>query len=125
MNMKVGQKLFAIRQDRKLTQSEMAELIGYSNSAYGRLERGETSVEMEQVVKFAKKLNLSFQDFLPETIAFNNNSENGQVGFVMGNFYSYGHQETAQENQALREKIQLLEEKTNHLEEIISFLKKE
>ncbi|MFT6962780.1 MAG: transcriptional regulator with XRE-family HTH domain [Flammeovirgaceae bacterium] len=123
--MKIGHKLLTIRQDRKMTQNEMAELIGYSDSAYGRLERGITSVEMEQVVDFAKKLDLPFQDFLPETIAFNNNSENGQVGFVMGNFYSYGDKEASLENKSLREKIELLEDKINHLEEIISILKKE
>ncbi|MFT5617818.1 MAG: hypothetical protein ACI85I_001044, partial [Arenicella sp.] len=46
-------------------------------------------------------------------------------GFVMGNFYSYGDKEASLENKSLREKIELLEDKINHLEEIISILKKE
>jgi len=45
------------------------------------------------------------------------------VGFIIGNYYSYGDKELAQENQLLKEKNQHLEGKIKDLEEIIALLK--
>ena len=39
--MQIGYKIKKIRDDRKFSQSEMAELLGISQSAYSRLERDE------------------------------------------------------------------------------------
>lgn len=66
MRMKVGSRLYNERNERKLNQAEMAELLGVSTSAYARLERGETSAEMEQLAFFAKKLDIPFNDLLPK-----------------------------------------------------------
>lgn len=128
MKMKIGNKLFSTREERKLTQNEMADLLGLSTSAYSRLERNQVSVEMEQVANFADILNVPFQDFLPEHLAINNNNQNGQVGFIIGNYYSYGkevNEVLAKENEALREKNELLEGKIKDLEQIIELLKKQ
>ena len=126
MNIKVGNTLNKAREERKLTQTEMAELLGVSTSTYSRLERNETSAALEQAVNFANILQLPIQDFLPDTMAINHqNNQNGQVGFVIGNYYSYGNdQETAKKNQELEEKVKLLEARINDLEEIIALMKK-
>ncbi len=52
--MKVGNRLAIAREDRKLNQTEMAELLGLSVPTYSRLERNETSIDLEQVVRFVK-----------------------------------------------------------------------
>lgn len=126
--MKVGNKLFSTREERKLTQNEMADLLGLSSSAYSRLERNQVSVEMEQVASFAKVLDVPFQDFLPDHLAINNNNQNGQVGFIIGNYYSYGkdaNEVLAKENEVLREKNEMLQSKIKDLEQIIELLKKQ
>lgn len=133
MKMKIGNKLMWEREDRKLNQTEMANLLGMSQSAYSRLERNEVSVELEEVVNYAKKLDVPVQEFLPETFSIHNDhNDNGQVGFLIGNFYNYGDKELAQENQFLKDKIKDLEEKNillqdNHilLKEKIKNLEKE
>jgi transcriptional regulator with XRE-family HTH domain len=38
MKLKLGHRLLQIREERKLSQAEMSELLGMSGSAYSRLE---------------------------------------------------------------------------------------
>ena len=112
------------REERKLNQTEMAVLLGMSQSAYSRLERNEVSVEIEEIVNFSKKLQVPVQEFLPETFAIHNsNNQNAQVGFIIGNFYSYGDKELAQENAHLKEKVQSLETEIGNLKTIIALMK--
>jgi hypothetical protein len=51
------------------------------------------------------------------------NNDNRQVGFVIGNYYNYSDKELAQENQFLKEKIQLLEGEIKNLKEMLNLLK--
>ena len=127
MKMKVGNKLFSTREERKLTQNEMADLLGISSSAYSRLERNQVSVEMEEVANFATILDIPFQDFLPNTLAITNrDNDNGHVGVLIGNFYSYGSDTDkilAKENEFLREKNEMLQSKIKDLEQITELMK--
>ena len=87
MKLKVGHKLYAIREERKLNQQEMAELLHMTPSSYSRLERGETSAELEQLVTFSKQLDIPIQELLPEILSIHSNSQQGQGGLVFGNYY--------------------------------------
>ena len=89
MRMKVGNRLCSARTDRKMNQDEMAELLGVSTFAYARLERNETSAEIEQIANFSEILKIPLEEFLPEKFSIHNNSRNGHVGFVIGNIYNY------------------------------------
>ncbi len=128
MKMKVGNKLFSTREERKLTQNEMADLLGLSASAYSRLERNQVSVEVEQIANFAKVLDVPLQDFLPDHLAItNSHNDNAQVGFIIGNYYSYGseaNEKLAKEVEVLTEKNGMLQSKIKDLEQIIELLKK-
>lgn len=42
MNLIVGNKLKKLRKQRKLTQQKMADLLAISQSAYARIENGES-----------------------------------------------------------------------------------
>ncbi|MBC7382787.1 MAG: helix-turn-helix transcriptional regulator, partial [Bacteroidia bacterium] len=48
MKLRIGTKLSNIKIEKKLSQDQMAELLGLSTSAYARLERNETSADLEQ-----------------------------------------------------------------------------
>jgi len=138
MKMRVGNKLLEAREQRKLNQVDMAELLGVSQAVYSRLERNEGSIDLEQVVRFSQKLNIPIQDFLPETITMKSHNEHGQVAFMVGNFYNGVDKDKEnlirdyesklvlknQENTFLKEKISLLEGKIKDLEEKIELMRK-
>jgi transcriptional regulator with XRE-family HTH domain len=93
----------------------MAELLSVSPATYSRLERNETSIELENIVQFARKVNIPIQDFLPETLSFTNTTENGQGQFIFGNNYYYANPqippEILQELEDLRKEVALLRNK--------------
>jgi transcriptional regulator with XRE-family HTH domain len=88
MKLKVGQKLFNIREERKLNQQEMADLLNMTPSSYSRLERGETSVEIDQLMSFSQKLQVPVQDLLPDILSIHNNSHGNGGGLIFGNYYN-------------------------------------
>ena len=138
MKLKVGEKLYAIRDKQNKNQAEMAELLGLSISAYQRVERNETFVTYEQLLSFAKTLEIPIQEFLPDTITLNNtNNQNGQGGMILGNIYNnynYSGEETTKQLQVdlttslqevnfLKEKITSLQTEIENLKEINGFLR--
>jgi transcriptional regulator with XRE-family HTH domain len=137
MKMKVGTRLFTAREDRKLTQAEMADLLGVSSSTYARIERNETTADLEQISGFAKILQIPIQEFLPDTICVTNsshqNNQNAQ-GLVLGNIYNYNYSDKDkeqalllkdQEVSFLKEKITLLETSLTDLRNTVTLLQKD
>ena len=52
-------------------------------------------VDIERIIQFSKILEIPVQEFLPETFSIHNNNtdnDNGQVGFIIGDFYYYGNE---------------------------------
>lgn len=130
--MRIGTKLYSIREDRKISQAEMADLLGVSAPTYSRLERNDTSVDLEQVVNFSKILQVPIQEFLPETITINGQNQSGQIGLVIGTVNTYFDKDTFHKIDKLHveithkdEKIKGLESKIKDLEEIIELIKRE
>ncbi len=113
-SMQIGYKIKKIRDDRKFSQSEMAELLGISQSAYSRLERDETPVVIDDLIKYAKSLNVPVQEFLPDSINVHNVNDHGQGGpnLIMGDFHF--HQSGDTETQKLM--IQVLQKMLEKLE---------
>lgn len=128
MKLKVGNKFVAIREEKRLNQDEMAELLGISTSAYARMERNEVSPDIEQLVKYSQKLEVPIQEFLPDTVSITNRQNMGQAGILFGNLYYYAdvNQQTLHlskdlsnlenENRLLKEQIELLKNQLNLLE---------
>jgi len=119
---RIGNRLKEIREERKLNQSEMADLLNLSSSSYSRIERGESSVDIMQVAEIAEKLGVSASDFLPDSLTMNsNNNDRGHAGFVIGNVYHYSDSTDAvkdmEKELALKnQEIQFLKEKIEDLE---------
>lgn len=89
MKLKLGHRLLQIREDRKLSQQEMSDLLNMSSSAYSRLERGETSLAFEELPAMAQALGIGVQDLLPDTLTINNSNNTNQSGLIFGNIYNY------------------------------------
>lgn len=91
MKLRVGSKLLSIRDERRLSQAEMADLLDIPTSTYSRIERNETSLEVEKLAGFAETLGVSMHDLLPETIAMHSKINNSGFGggIIFGNQYFY------------------------------------
>ena len=81
----------SIRDERRLLQNEMAELLGLSPSAYARIERNETQIAYDKLPEFSEKLGVPVQELLPDTLTItNHNQSHGHGGGVFfGNQYVY------------------------------------
>ena len=55
----VGERLKLVRQKLKLSQKEMAELLGVSLNAYQRYEMGSRGLNADKLEILAKKLNVN------------------------------------------------------------------
>jgi transcriptional regulator with XRE-family HTH domain len=120
MKLKIGNKLLAIREERAMTQVDMAELLSIPESTYAGYERNETQVDYNKIVSFAEKLGVPVQELLPETVSITNNNAGQGGSVVFGNQYVYLgdsvlNRTLSQENQELKERIALLEAKLEEL----------
>lgn len=118
MKLRIGTKLNNIKSEKRLSQEQMAELLGLSTSAYARLERNETSAELEQLTQYSRLLDVPIHEFLPETFQINNTPNNSQGGIVFGNFNYYADSNAEiirikQENETLLKEIEILKERMN------------
>lgn len=65
VNQYFGKRVRKVRDERKISQEELAARIGVHRNHVGRIERGETSPPLPLVEKIAKALKASSQDLLP------------------------------------------------------------
>ena len=120
-NLKIGNKIKKLRELKNLTQDHMAKSIGITQSAYSRIELGETEITYSKLEKISEELGMKPE----EIIAFNES----MVFNVMNNQTGNGlviHNQVNDENKSLYEKlIQQLQEENNYLKKVIeNFLKK-
>lgn len=111
MKLKIGDKLTAIRDERRLSQAEFAELLGVSASTYQRMEKNESYADIDQIMRFSKVLDVPVQDFLPDTFTLHNHNTNGQGGIVLGNYSNYNYIGENEKFRAMENEILLLKEK--------------
>ncbi len=120
-NLKIGNKIKKLRELKNLTQDHMAKSIGITQSAYSRIELGETEITYSKLEKISEELGMKPE----EIIAFNES----MVFNVMNNQTGNGlviHNQVNDENKSLYEKlIQQLQEENSYLKKVIeNFLKK-
>lgn len=65
----LGAKIRDIRVRRGISQSRLAKKLGFqSHTAISDIERGKTSISVDQLQKIARAFNLSFQEILNHTL---------------------------------------------------------
>ena len=63
MNYRIfGNRLRILRINNNLTQENMADILGITQSAYSKIERGERKVSMEHLRKACDYFNLRFEE---------------------------------------------------------------
>ena len=64
----LGQRVRRLRQEHKLTQEELAEMIGVSHSFVGHSERGTRKASLDTLVLLCRQLNVSVDFLLQDTL---------------------------------------------------------
>ena len=65
--MEFGERLVAIRKEKKMSQGELAQKVGIHANVLGRYERGEARPFIEMAVKLGEALNVSTDYLLGNT----------------------------------------------------------
>lgn len=117
--LKIGNNVKRIREIRRLTQEEMAESLGMSQSNYSKLERDEIEFNISRLIEISQVLNVKPEELLraDESNVFfiqNNETVSGINGTV---HHNYNNQLTNQERALYEDKVQLLIEKNEWLQE--------
>jgi transcriptional regulator with XRE-family HTH domain len=83
--MQIGDKIRKVRELKGLKQEAIATKLGMSVTAYGNLERGESSPSFDRLEEIAAALEVSVQDIIsiPEQLSIQSIT-NSKVGF---NYY--------------------------------------
>lgn len=55
----IGERLRTLRQERRLTQVELAEMLGAHQASLSQIERGIRGLTLQQAVKLARSLRVS------------------------------------------------------------------
>ncbi len=64
INEEVGFNIRRIREERDLSQEELADLAGLHRAYVGQIERGEKNIGLKNLEKIAKALNVSIKVLL-------------------------------------------------------------
>ena len=114
--LRIGQKIKKLRELKNLTQEHMAEVIGLSQSAYSRIELGDTEVTYSKLERISQELGMRPE----EVIAFNESMVFNVMHNQTGN--SLIIQNSDIERQLFEQQIALLKEEIAHLKTIIEKL---
>jgi transcriptional regulator with XRE-family HTH domain len=113
-NLNIGTKIKKLRELKNLTQEHMASVIGVTQSAYSRLELGETDITYNKLARIAGELGMKPED----VIAFNES----MVFNVMHN--QTGNGLIIQNNTLVNEERDLYKLQIETLKEEVAYLKK-
>ncbi len=69
LNAKLGLKIKQCRNNLKITQEQLAEIIDLSQSYLGQIERGVRGVNLENLTKIANALNVSLDYLLSDYLS--------------------------------------------------------
>jgi transcriptional regulator with XRE-family HTH domain len=113
-NLNIGTKIKKLRELKNLTQEHMASVIGVTQSAYSRLELGETEITYSKLARIADELGMKPEDVISfnESMVFNvmhNQTGNGLI---------------IQNNTLVNEERDLYKLQIETLKEEVAYLKK-
>ena len=117
----IKENIRRFRLERKMTQIEMANLLGLSTNAYGEIERGSTSIMNGNVLRLAELLNTSTEEIV---LGYRPVQMPGKKLEEMKAEYSARIESLEKENEYLRKLVKSLEETIATKTQIIEMLQK-
>ncbi len=82
MNKTIGKRIREIRKNKGMSQEEISDLLGISQSTYQRIENGDTNSWAAHLEKLTEVLEFKPEDlFLEENNNFNNKGQTGGLAF--------------------------------------------
>ncbi|MDX2196212.1 MAG: helix-turn-helix transcriptional regulator [Cytophagales bacterium] len=116
--MKVGEKIRLLRESKKLSQENMAEMLHMSVTGYGKIERDEVDINLHRLKAIADSLQTTPEELInTSSPIFNNYGTANEQSFSIHTHYSAKFEKMHQEMIKLyEEKILLLEQKIAALE---------
>jgi transcriptional regulator with XRE-family HTH domain len=123
-NLNIGHKIKKLRELRNLTQEHMASSLGLSQSAYSRLELGETEITFSKLEKISEELGMKPEEIIAfnESMVFNVMNNQTGNGLVINN--NVPREETKESKNLYEQLIDQLKEENAHLKKIIENLLK-
>jgi len=111
--LQIGQKIKKLRELKNFTQSHLASELGITQSAYSKMELGETEISFSKLTKIAEVFGMSPEEIMTfnEQMIFNVMHNQTGNGFVINKGFT--------ENEK-----KLYEDQISHLKEEINYLKK-
>lgn len=103
-----------LRNDLKISESEMAEYLDIDQSTYSKIESGKQSLKFNQAIKIAEKLKIPLNSLIEQTPSINiqeNKSESGSTQYFQNYIENYFNDQ--------KEIIEFLKSQLNQKDEII------
>ena len=66
----IGSNIRRARRAQNLTQEQTAECLGISTLQFGRLERGDQKISLDQLARIADILHTSFDDLIMDAVLY-------------------------------------------------------
>ncbi len=61
---KIGEKIKQVREKQNLTQQFIADELGITSNGYGKIERGDSNINIDKLEKIAEILKVKLEDLL-------------------------------------------------------------
>lgn len=90
--MKFNEKMVLLRKNKKLSQEELANLLGVARQTISKWELGETTPEMDKLIKISEIFEMSLDELIkeetetiniPNTLNVNNNNTQKLAGLTI------------------------------------------
>ncbi len=119
--LQIGQKIKKLRELKNFTQSHLAGELGITQSAYSKMELGETEVSLTKLHKIAEVFGMSPEEIMTfnEQMIFNVMHNQTGNGFVINKGVSDN------EKKLYEDQIAHLKEEINYLKKVLDKLLKE
>ena len=119
---KIGGNLRKIREIKGIKQESMAKELGITTNGYGKIERGESAINIDRLEQIATILGISAMDIMhfDESIIFNINTMSNSAPNGIVNNYSL----TTEERDLLLAQIKSLNEVVERQNKLIDLLMK-
>jgi len=119
---KIGDNLRKIREIKGIKQESIAKQLGITTNGYGKIERGETSLNIKRLEEIAEILGVNALDVMQfdENIIFNINTMSNSAPNGTVNNYALSNEE----RQFFAEQIKSLNELVEKQNKLIEYLMK-